>query len=232
MKKKFINAVDLLLVLIFVATGLFGCRKNSSNEEKTSYGSSNATTTQGKYISDDLPSDLNYDGKTVTIVTWEETREDDFPAELTQNIISYETYYSRMRVEKRLNVDLSIISYNGSWDFRDKYIKQLEAALTSGSLEVDIVGSYTPAAAIGAIRGLFGNLNDNEYLNFDKPWWPGNIVESVSIGNNLYFCSGDITPTCINAIGSVFINLDMYTDLKIEGNLYEIVNNYEWTMEK
>ena len=82
------------------------------------------------------------------------------------------------------------------------------------------------------MNGLYTNLTDLPYVDFSSPWWPGNIQESCSIGDHVYFCSGDITATCINAIGSVFVNLDLWQSYNIEGNIFDIVNNREWTMDR
>lgn len=30
------------------------------------------------------------------------------------------------------------------------------------------------------------NLNDLEYIDFDKPWWDTNAAEQLSVGNSLY----------------------------------------------
>ncbi len=226
MNKLFIKASALLLATL-MCTGLL----SACNEEETDTTEEQTTLQTDDYEKDNLPDSLNYGGKDVNIVTWEETLEVDFASEYKGNIINDQTYTSRKNVESRLNVKFNVTAIPGNWDNRNSFVSTLDTNLMAGEA-YDIIGQYTPAAAIGAMKGLYKNLNDSEYLNFSKPWWPGNIQESCSIGGNVYFCSGDITATCINAIGMVAVNLDMMKEFKIEENIYDVVNNKQWTMEK
>lgn len=232
MKTRLLKLLSLVFaaVLTFSCLSFAGCEQGKQDDD----GAGNTVTTDGdetKYESDDLPSNLNFGGKVIKILTWEETKADDFSNTLNGDTINDAVYKSRQSVASRLNVTFDVTALAGSWDYRTQFVTSLEAYIQSG-FAFDIVGQYTPTAALTATRGLALNLSELKYLNFNKPWWPGNLTESCRIGDNLYFCSGDITPTCINAIGSVFINLDLMEQYHIDEDIYKVVSEGDWTLEK
>ncbi len=225
--KKHLRIIPLVLALLLCLPLIAACKEEKPNTNHEGDESEEFAETS----EDNLPANLNYNGKEVNIYTWNETLDVDFADGILGIPVSDATYKSRTAVEERLNVNFNVISAPGNWDNRNTFISGLENVLLGGG-SYDIVGQYTPAAPIGAMKGLYKNLNNSDYLDLSQPWWPGSINESCSIGGNVYFCSGDITATCINAIGSVFINLDLMEDYGIEGDIYEIVKEKEWTMEK
>ena len=231
MKARILKFLSLAFALLLLLSCAVGCKRGGEESGDTVNTVSTGGAEDDGYVKDDLPDDLDFGGKAVKILTWEETRADDWADNLNGETINDATYKSRQEVAARLNVTFDVSAQQGSWDFRNQFSTNLEAYIQSG-LAFDIVGQYTPTAALTATRGLAINMADLKYLNFEKPWWPGDLMESCRIGDNLYFCSGDITPTCINAIGTVFVNLDLMEQYKIEEDIYEVVESGEWTLEK
>lgn len=232
MNKRFKRIPMLLTGAAMLLCLLAGCAGNGNKPNPTpSTGASSTVSETDPYQADQLPDGLDFEGETVHVLTWQETRDDDWFPSASGDIIPHAVYTSREFVAERLDVTFDVVAQNGSWDFRNQFISNLRAYLMNG-LTVDLIGQYTPAAALGAMTGLYADLNQLNYVNFDNPWWPGNIQQSCSIGDHVYFCSGDITQTCISAIGAMFVNLDLWTSYTIEGDIYEIIANREWTMER
>ena len=230
MKHKLLQSLVLLALLALVLGLLAGCGKKG---EEPAPGTTDVGggTTEGNGYGDNLPEDLRFDGEVVHVLTWNETRDDDWYSAASSETIPHAVYTSREVVAERFNLSFDVVAQNGSWDFRNEFIANLRAYIQTG-LQLDLIGQYTPAAALGAMNDLYTNLNELPYLDLGNPWWPGNIQESCSIGDNVYFCSGDITPTCVTAIGSVFVNLDLWESYGIEENVFDLVNKREWTMDK
>ena len=229
MKQKSLKLSLLLLVFAILSSSMFGCNGSGKGNEDT-HPESSSQTVDDKYEADNLPSDLDYDGREIKVLTWEETKADDWADTLNGETINDATYTSRSYVAERLDITFNISAQKGSWDYRNQFASNLEAYMLSG-INFDIVGQYTPAAALTATKGLLEDISKLKYINFDKPWWPGDMLDSCRVGNSMYFCSGDITPTCINAIGSVFVNLNLMEEYGIEENIYEVVKSGNWTLE-
>ena len=78
---------------------------------------------------------------------------------------------------------------------------------------------------------IVANLMEVENINFDQPWWPASLTDLTTINDRLYFCSGDISTNILHMMYCVIFNKDMANELKV-GNLYELVDNGTWTIDK
>ena len=87
------------------------------------------------------------------------------------------------------------------------------------------------SAVTMTLQGLFRDLLPAEHLNVEQPWWPATLMENTSINGKLYFCSGDISTNVLNQMAITLFNKELATELKLP-NLYEIVDNGQWTIDK
>ena len=182
---------------------------------------------------DRLP-ELNYNNEEVVIFTWSnqamwEWNED---GETNGDKVHDAIYTRQVRTEERLGIEIVIVKQNGDWNNRNSFITSVEANVNSGSQDAyDLIGQYTPAAPIGAMKNLYINLSDVEYLDWERPWWPQDIQDSCHINNNVYVITGDITGTLVRNIHCVIGNLDLAENYDLP-NLYKLVEDMEWTMDK
>lgn len=185
------------------------------------------------YEIDRLP-ELNYNNEEFVIFTWSnqvqwEWNED---GETNGDKIHDAIYNRQVRTEERLGIEIVLSKQNGDWNNRNSFITTVESNVSSGSQDAfDLVGQYTPAAPIGAMKNLYINLSEVEYLDWERPWWPADIQESCHINNNVYFITGDITGTLVRNIHSLICNLDLADSYQLP-NVYDLVDNKEWTFEK
>ncbi len=178
-----------------------------------------------------VPDDLTFPGKTFTIFTWSNQTQWEWDAtDFTGDKIKDAIYQRTINVEERFDISLNIIKQTGDWDNRNSFIQAVAASVLTGAQAYDLVGQYTPAAAIGAMQELYVDINDVDYVNLNSSWWPGDIAESCAINGKLYFLTGDITPTLIRNMGTIMVNLDKAESFGLE-NMYELVDSGDWTME-
>ncbi len=233
----------LILMLCFVS-----CAETPSEEEQ---GSSASTTApidpsvsaepnestypvdENGYELDRLP-ELNYKNEEFVLFTWSnqmvwEWNEDD----QTNGEKIHDAIYDRqVRVEERLGINIVFSKQAGEWENRNSFITAVEANVQSGGTDAfDLVGQYTPAAPIGAMKNLYLDISEIDYLDWERPWWPSDIQESCHINNNVYFITGDITGTLVRNIHSIICNLDLAENHGLP-NIYDLVDNKEWTMDK
>jgi hypothetical protein len=231
-----------MLVIFMFAIVLPACARGEKNQDQTTTGmaeeSGNEPETTAAiydekgYLLDSIPSDLKFDNKEYRIFTWSnQTTWEWDAAEFTGDIIKDALYTRVIQVEERLGVKLVISKQAGEWENRNNFIKTVANNVLAGAHAFDLIGQYTPAAAIGAMQNLYLNLKDIQYIDFSKPWWPGDIIESSSINGKLYFTTGDITPTLIRSMGTVMANLDLTSAYNI-GDVYALVDSGEWTLDK
>ena len=88
---------------------------------------------------------------------------------------------------------------------------------------------------------MLSNLTTYEYLDFDHRAWPKSLLQDLSVGNKLYFASGDISTNLTFMTCVVFYNKGLMKDLGINEkitslygakDIYELVKSGKWTWDK
>ncbi len=81
--------------------------------------------------------------------------------------------------------------------------------------------------------GYLWNLNSDgfQYLDFSKSWWDTKMAEGLTIDDRLYFATGDIMTLDNDATFAIMFNKLLSTESQLP-NLYELVDNGLWTMDK
>lgn len=109
----------------------------------------------------------------------------------------------------------------------------LKEDITSDLRMYDAALPFMPAAATLAQEGYLWDLNEfSDYLHFDQPWWDKSATESLSIGNKLYFTTGDISimPKIVST--AITFNKEILKSRFPDVNLYDMVEKKEWTFDK
>jgi hypothetical protein len=101
----------------------------------------------------------------------------------------------------------------------------------AGDKNFDVIEIMITGAAILAHDGIFVNLFNINYLDFEKPWWDQGAVAAMSIGKKLMFACGDFTLINRDATTAILFNKKLIQSLQIE-NPYEFVRNNQWTIGK
>ena len=68
-------------------------------------------------------------------------------------------------------------------------------------------------------------------LHFDQPWWVADSVTSFALGDHLYVASSELLLRDKGATATMFYNQRLADDKGV-ANLYELVDNKEWTLDK
>lgn len=249
MKLKRVKIVCLLLAILMLLPLAVSCKKDDGAEDDdaettvTTKADDGDETTDGArydengYLMDDL-GERDYGGKEIRIFAWKE-REDEFKVTLDQaakDIISEQVYYRNVNVEERMGVKLSFTFVLGNTENMTDYLTTANPNYNVG--EIDAFACYSRVASSLTLNSMLYNLKKIEDLDFSKPWWSADIVEAGSIGDALYYCSGDISPALIGETTSVFYNKQMaenYLGEKLEGfgakSLYDLVKQGKWTFD-
>jgi len=258
MKKHATKIVSLTLVLLMLLGCFAACKKDDAgsadSESKTGgeivqgsdVGSQDASDSlqnglaldENGYVKDTLPETYDFNGKDFTILQWDNSRHEFISQdEAAANMVNRAKFDSQARVEKRFNVKFNVLLEPGDWDHRVSFMERLGASVAVGSGTYDLVCEYSSAAGIGAYNGYLRDIRSLEYVNLEMPWWPQHLLSSATIGENVYYCAGDINAeTQIAYMYAHFVNLDMYDQYKIADlvdgrSIFEVVDDGDWTLE-
>ena len=231
MKRRF----SLALALIMLLTSLAGCG-NAPEEISTDTQTADTvpveTETETLYEPDDLPADLSYDDATITTFGWSGPAAIEFfTEEMNGELVNDAVYQRNLQVEERLAVSLEYILEPGAYSDRNNWANTVVNSVQAGDSAYDITAGYSMAGATLAFRNVLINLNDLQYLNFNKPWWPDSLQKEATCAGKLYFCSGDISTYMIYYLYGTYVNKQMIEDHRLE-NPYDLVREGTWTFDK
>ena len=241
------NITKLLLLVLVVAMlcpVFASCTDNGDkNDTTTTQASGDIGGTPGGeeeevYEKDDLDQyNLNYNDDKIQVLHWN-SEEPEFEIETTDGTKVNDAIYNRnLAIETRLGVQLVFTEQAGNSTNISNFVKHVET--TASDKTYDIVATYSRTASALSVKGYYADLNSIEgsYINFEKPWWPDSIIETLTIGDALYYCSGDASTNIIHFMYTIYFNKDLattYSDIDFDGadNFYNLVRTKKWTIDK
>ena len=193
-----------------------------------------ATDEWGREIVDvDLPADLKFDGETVTIMSRDQQYAYyEFSSEqLTGDIVGDAIYDRNRRVEERLGITIEHLKKTGSGGVIDQYRALVSNAIMADTNEFDVVAFYAYYGTIPSMLQCYYNLADLPNVNYDKPWWRQSYIEAASAHDQFYTVISDLNLSVIDRTLLLYYNKKL-ADQYSFGNLYELVLNGQWTIDK
>ena len=238
--KTCLRALCLLLALLTLSMVIVACDAGAGNTDEQ--GGGNGGLIDDRYdvngrLRDDLPDTLNYEGETISFMRWGDASYPEFEQEnVTGDNVRDAVYDRNNQIEDRLNVELKFTTVPGPFDpvGSAAYIKHLDAIYQANTQDYDIIASYSRTQGSFAVQGYLQNLAaiENSYIDLEKPWWPQQLVETVSFGSGgYYFISGDMSTNVLYMMHLMFLNKDMFSMLQLELP-YQSVYDGTWTIDK
>jgi len=226
MKKRTVSL--LLLVAMLAACGETAVPSADTTAAEVTTISPGAAEKRAN-TADSLPDDLDFGSAEVTIYAREGAPFDYEFGVGSENgeVVNDAIWMRNLAVEERLNVKISVdASAVGTGQASIRTV-----VLSGDDTYTFCTGTsfHTPALAL---EDCFVNLLDVEYLDFDKPWWVQNLREEMTLYDQLYFMSGDLTLTLLQYESAIFANQTLLADYGIGEDLYSLVREGKWTLDK
>ncbi len=223
MLKRTISIMMCMLLLLGTLVATVGC----ANDE-TAEGENDTVVT---YAEGDeyTPPDVNYGGKDFNVFTWDGSTDWvlEFSSELSK--IDASTYYHLATVEQELGINFTTTEQPGGYYQMSDFVQKLY--VMSGDDGIDLVCQYSLCASVGTHEGIYTDLLKLDYINWDAKYWSQNLRQTNTINNKMYWCTGDMTASTIRNMYLIAYNFDMAADNQM-GDLYEVVKEGKWTIEK
>ncbi len=233
MKKLF----ALLLCLLMVVAVVIGCAESGIPKE-TGDGTK-APGTQGTsgqesepaetLVKDDLPAKMDFDGMTIR-TAYRDGQINFFPGEDEGEIVATAVYNANMAVEERLNI-------TRTWDPINDSI--LTMTIIKSIMTGDDMYDYVPVdqfyGSEYCAQGMYMDLSDLPYVDYEKPWYYKEYMESLSLGEGtIFYVSGDVYPITSAWTSAIFWNKTLYSDVIDTDmlSLYKLVDEGGWTYDK
>ena len=240
--KTFARIIALILACVTCLFVVVACNGNDDN------GSTyNPTLDEYGRLKDDLDQyNLNYMGETITTLYWEDVEKQEYEApEITSDNVNDAIYQRNENIQSRLNVELAWQKTPGNVQKRAAFVKKVASDYDAGGHSYDLISSYSRTEGMLAIQGYLIDLKDIEtsYINYEKPWWPKALIDTVSIGDSVYFLSGDCSTNVLHLMYTMYFNkeiLNRYHNAEAQAQgfddatvyLYDLVYKGKWTIDK
>ena len=245
MRRTLIKGIALMLALLTLLSAV-ACATVGEGDETTTSGettaggdmSSAGETTEEVTETAELhpltvPEDYKVDDK-VSLLYWSDVEMPEFEVEdITGHTVNDQIYWRNEYTEERLGMTFEWHSTPGNSGNRTQFAAFVEASYEANDRAYDIVSAYSRTVGILSIKGFLADLNaiEGSHINLEQPWWPESLVDTVTIGDAIYFISGDISTNTLYFMYGIFCNLEMQENLGLE-NPMTLVLEDTWTLGK
>lgn len=209
---------------------------NTDNDGSTPTGNSNAPpnpqTENPAFIKPSGFEDLSFGGKTFRIATSEGT---DPRWESAKEIYSDESDAISSAVRERNSIVESLYDCKIEMVASQDPVGLTMAEVTSGNQTIDIFS----ATGFGKSPSENGNIYNlyNLGIDFSHEWWDQTFVSSYTIKTSggkdtLFALMGDFCLSAFAATHAIIYNKNVMETSGITENIYTLIQNREWTMDK
>lgn len=144
--------------------------------------------------------------------------------EINAEPINDAVYARNLYLEETYGVKL--IAYN-----TNNYVGEFRNAVNANTSDFQAGLMPVSNANSLAIEGCLYDFYDLPVVELTNPWYDQNANESLSIGGRLYNSFGNMNIQNIDLTWCVMFNKELAEQQQL-GNLYSLVENNEWTMDK
>ena len=243
MKKH--NRLAAFLMSLILALPLASCVSNeetnpdagtidTSGEVTAAAEETVAEETEEERIKPDIPETADFGGDEIYFLHWYHsswgttvrTSRDIYAESLTGEAINDVVYNRNLKIETDYNVKIVLENLDlGQID------GAISKAVTSGDDTYDVVYPRLYEAASMYQKDYFLNLFDVPNIDFTKPWWDANSIESLSMNNRLLAVASSINVNDKDATAALAFNKGYAADLGLP-DIYSIVLEGEWTYDQ
>jgi len=180
---------------------------------------------------DDLP-DTDWDGKTFRASVTDKYEYEIGVAEENGDVCNDSVYLRNRKVEEKYNVTVKTIPVEmEATDNMSIHSEILQKSILAGDDEFDIAMLYVFKAPDLVFGGCFTDIASLDYVNFDKPWWNERANEAFTVAGKLYTSVSDLSLTALQLSYCFLYNKSIAENYQI-GDMYSIVNEGKWTIDK
>ena len=132
--------------------------------------------------------------------------------------------------EDRFNVRITTLQEPGDWGSKATFTERVQREASAGFTEIALVSTHSNYLCQIATSGYALDMNNLDYVNYEKDWWSRALYNDCTINGKCYFMIGDIAYTVYERMEVMYFNqtaLDFYCD-----DVYALVDNHEWTYAK
>ncbi len=174
---------------------------------------------------------VDFSGETINILhPGERVYAQDVIGDAAGDIVDIAVYERNLAIEELLNIKLNPIVFDEN---TQKTADHLASVVLAAEDVYDLASTHQAYTVKYLSEGYFHNFIDDEYIDWEKPWWNLPYMQEMVVGNDsIYFLLGDISLMRMKSLGCIYYNKEIYESLFGDPNeLYDIVFDGKWTFD-
>ena len=239
-----VRILSLLLALLMALACFTACGGDTADTTKAPetngpefVDDGSLTNTENRQsVKDSVPTSLDFTGKKMVFFVRDN---EDFKTEMdvektTNDTVSDAVFYRNATVEDRLGVEITQVLQSGGMSTITNWNNTLRNAVLTKSGDYDAAAIYASQSSALALEGIYYNVLDLPHIDLSKPWWNKSIINETELFDTVYFLAGDIAISQISWGVTLFYNKNLFAEFfsTQNENIYDIVRNGEWTVDK
>ena len=232
MNKNYHIRLIALLLLGAMTAGSFACGSTSDNSDVTQADETDASTEttselDGRLAVDDELPDENFDGRTFTMLTYDQVKTDLWAESLDGDVINDAVYERNETVSERFNIQIDVQSNAAYYDTT----AQIQKTVMAGDDAYQLISHHVVDLGGIVMQDLFMNWYDIPYIDFSKPWWSPSTTEDLTYGDDKAIIAvGDLALSSLAATYCYFYDKPGAETYKLD-DLYQVVWDGKWTVD-
>nr|MBQ4318832.1 hypothetical protein [Clostridia bacterium] len=236
--KKHITSL-ILAALMLSSALLTACSGEGGSDNETNSGDTTAaettaaeTTTGRESLNDNVP-ELDFEGKTLTVLSRSENPYigEIYAEDLNGEVVNDAVWTRNDTVEQRLNIEINVTEREGTFGKHNEFMAMVSTNILAESVSpYDVISYYAYCNSNFSSQGLLYNMLDVPHLDLDAPWWHSRFIENAEVYGKLYMLAGDINLTATSMRYAMFFNKQLVENY-LDTDVYTDVIEGAWTRE-
>ena len=229
----------LCLLLVLLQAGIVACNKTDDVETRETKSTDVQTEDTTETEETDPFADFDYDGRDFRIYTSTNVAAVSLgnsnymiegPEELTGDAAPDAAYTRNLAVEDLLNIHFTYDHLDNKYD---EVSTTIQKCIMAGEDAYDLIINDMFGISPLSLQGMFYNVLDGKYFDFDQPWWYKDFMSDVAINSNYqYMLGGDYFIDILRSSHCLFFNKTLYENMNGGADsLYDVVLSGDWTLD-
>ena len=226
------KALIWLMAAVMLLSVLVACVESGSGDETQS------TEAQSEQLEtnndrDDL-GEVDLGGRKITVISRVEpvNQSEVYVEEMDSDPIIDAVYNRNLALEERLKCNIEVVQLlpePGS--VAGEAVDAVSNMVIAGGKDYNIVANCSYTSMTLAMQGRMTDLRTTSFIDFDKNYWSAGFNDALSYKDSQFFVTGPMSLSYYRYMFVTMFNKQMMEDVGLGDELYEVVENGEWTIE-
>ena len=224
----------LLIVTMLLGTLLAACVQAPQDDDGQENDSD--TVTQEVVTNPDMDDlgEVDLGGRDITVISRVEAvnQSEVYVEEMDSDPINDAVYNRNLALEERLKCKINVVQLlpePGS--IAGEVVDEVSNMVIAGGTDYNIVANCSYTSMTLALQGRMADLKNTSYIDFDKNYWSQGFNDALSYKDSQFFVTGPMSLSYYRYMFVTMFNKRLLEDEGMGDELYEVVENGEWTID-